>query len=62
MTPKQLANTIALARIGLQGATNDKGISEEGVAELAADLVAVKTWAKTYAPAQTGEAPREPSP
>lgn len=48
MTPKQLANVLALARMGLSQVAADRANSEEAVAEIAADVVAVKRWAATY--------------
>jgi len=51
VTPKQLNNVIALARLGLAQIAADRSQSEEAVAEISADVVAVKAWAKTYEPA-----------
>ena len=49
MTPKQLHNTITLARIGLAQVAADRAQSEEAIAEISADVVAVKVWAKAFA-------------
>jgi len=47
-TPKQLNNALALIRMGLAQVAADRGQSEEAVAEIAADVVAVKQWMATY--------------
>ncbi len=49
MLPKQLNNVITLARMAMAAVANDKGVTEENLAEIAADLVAVKKFAATYA-------------
>jgi len=48
MLPKQLNNILALARMAMSAVANDKGVTEEALAEIAADLVAVKKFAATY--------------
>ncbi len=55
MTPKQLTNVVALARMAMQAVANDKTVSEESLAELAGDLLAVKRFAAEY-----GKAPERP--